>query len=553
MQFFVVMKISDRLKKYIHSVAKLLLLTFILYLITPKQHLWAQEGPVPKDWWLRSITLDSVVGVGFYQFSGKLPANYFSGKIIVAVLDTGLDTTHQIINPYLYANTKEIFGNKIDDDNNGYTDDYHGWNFLGGPKGNLIYDMPEVVREYVRLSEKSKVLGKEFSKTETVYLKEVTQKYTRDKNANSNKLKEYADALYQYKQVNNTLLRYNRIIEREFINEAITYRLVRNLQPANDSLLQAKAIVLQIMEATDTTLHVSALQNELKQAEEDLGNLVRNYSIAVSLYDTTWRPRQIIGDTENTEEKFYGNADVRDPSGHGTSVAGIMALLLQELNKQGHRVPIKILPVRIIPSAGDERDKDIANGIVYAVNQGAKIINLSFGKYYSPYPEVVQRAIWYGLEKNVLFVHAAGNEGIDIDNKPHFPLPPKQNLETGWIEVGASGTQQDENLLAPFSNYGRKTVDLFAPGVELYCPTTNNGYTISQGTSLAAPIVSICAALVLSHNPRLHATQVKKIIMLNVRQYRSKVYLPKAKTYIPFNRLSKSGGVLWLPGIFSKD
>ncbi|MCU0383278.1 MAG: S8 family serine peptidase [Cyclobacteriaceae bacterium] len=546
-------KISFKLKTHIHSIAKLILLTFIFWHLTPKQCLWAQEKSVPKDWWLRHIALDGVVGVGFYQFSGKLPKNYFSGKIIVAVLDTGLDTTHQIINPYLYANTKEIFGNNIDDDNNGYTDDYRGWNFLGGPKGNLIYDMPEVVREYVRLSKKSKILGEEFSKTEVEYFQEVTQKYTRDKNANSNRLKEYTDALYQYKQVNNTILRCNRIIKRDFANEEVTYQLLKNLQSTNDSLLQAKAIVLQIMVATDTTLHLTALQNELKQAELDLENLVRDYTVAVSLYDTTLRPRQIIGDTENNEEKFYGNADVRDPSGHGTSVAGIMALLLQELNKQGHNVPIRILPVRIVPSAGDERDKDIANGIIYAVNQGARIINLSFGKYYSPYPQIVQHAILYGLEKNVLFVHAAGNEGIDIDTKPHFPLPPKPNLETGWIEVGASGTQPNESLLAPFSNYGIKTVDLFAPGVELYCPTTNNGYTVSQGTSLAAPIVSICAALVWSNNPRLHAAEVKKKIMLNVKQYRNKVYIPKAKTYVPFNRLSKSGGVLWLPGIFGTD
>ncbi|MCU0383079.1 MAG: S8 family serine peptidase [Cyclobacteriaceae bacterium] len=547
------MKISASLKNHIHSIAKVFLFISFFYGLTLNQGLWAQEKSPPKDWWLRNITIDGVVGVGFYQFSGKLPKNYFSGNIIVAVLDTGLDTTHRIINPYLYVNTKEIFGNNKDDDNNGYTDDYHGWNFLGGPKGNLIYDMPEVVREYVRLSKKSKIFDREFSKTEAEYFQEVNQKYTRDKNANANKLKEYTDALYQYKQVNNTLQWCNSIIKREFADEAITYRALKNLQPVSDSVIQAKAIVLQIMQATDTTLHLSALQSELKQAEEDLSNLVRDYSIAVSLYDTTWRPRQIIGDTENNEEKFYGNADVRDHSGHGTSVAGIMALLLQELNKQGHTAPIKILPVRIVPSAGDERDKDIANGIMYAINQGAKIINLSFGKYYSPYPKMVQRAISYGLEKNVLFVHAAGNEGIDIDNKPHFPLPPKQSVETNWIEVAASGIQPDENLLASFSNYGIKTVDLFAPGVALYCPTTNNNYTISQGTSLAAPIVSICAALVWSHNPQLHAVEVKKKIMLAVKQYQNKVYIPKTKRYVPFNKLSKSGGVLWLPGVLSND
>ncbi|MCZ8021935.1 MAG: S8 family serine peptidase [Cyclobacteriaceae bacterium] len=547
------MKISAKLKNHIHSIAKLLLLTFIFYYITPKQYLWAQEKSVPKDWWLRNTTLDGVVGVGFYQFSEKLPANYFSGNVIVAVLDTGIDTTHQIINPYLYVNTKEITGNGKDDDNNGYIDDRHGWNFLGGPTGNLIHDTPEVVREYVRLSKKSKNPSNSLSNKEWAYFREVSEKYERDKNGNKKKLEEYRQAHVQYQQITGTLNTCKRILERDLSGKNLSYRGIKELMPKTDSAQFAKAVLMQIMEATDTTLLIQEIQNELKQAEEDLGNLVRDYSIAVSLYDTTWRPRQIIGDTENNEEKFYGNADVRDPTGHGTSVAGIMALLLQKLNEQGHRVPIKILPVRIVPSAGDERDKDIANGIVYAVNQGAKIINLSFGKYYSPYPEVVQQAILYGTEKDVLFVHAAGNEGINIDSRSHFPLPPKQNLETAWIEVGASGPTLNETLAASFSNYGKKTVDLYAPGVDLYCPTLQNKFGYSQGTSLAAPVVSICAALLWSYNTKFKALDVKDKLISNTKKYKTQVYIPKLKKHVPFNELSKSGGILWLPGIFSKD
>lgn len=543
------MKISEKIKAMFHSFAKLLLLTFILYNLSGIRYVMAQEKVVPKDWWMRNVTTDSFVGVGFYQFLNELPPNIFSGKIIVAVLDTGIDTAHQTINPYLYANAKEIFSNKIDEDNNGYPDDYHGWNFLGGSTGNLLYDMPEVTREYVRLSKKSKISGKEFSKTEAAYFQEVTEKYNRDKNANTKKWKEYTDALYQYQQVNRTLQHCRRILEREYFDKAISYGLLKKTKSTNDSVIYAIAVVKQIMEATDTTLHVQALQNELMDAENDISNLVRNYAIAVSLYDTAWQPRKIIGDSDLPDEKFYGNADVNDPTGHGTSVSGMMAIVLWELEKRGFTVPIKILPIRIVPSAGDERDKDVANGIVYAVNHGVKIINLSFGKYYSPFPDVVQRAIQYGIEKDVLFIHAAGNEGTNIDNKAHFPLPPKSAKGNAWIEVGASGTHNDENLLAPFSNYGLKTVDLFAPGVELYCPSPGNKFVISQGTSLAAPIVSICAALIWSNNPQLHAKEVKNKIMLNVKRYKTKVYVPKTKAYNSFNSLSKSGGVLWLPGI----
>ncbi|MCE2732501.1 MAG: S8 family serine peptidase [Flammeovirgaceae bacterium] len=547
------MRILKFNKTRVHSFAQTALFTVVLYLFHANQHAYTQNNDLLQDWWLSDTETDGVAGVGFYKILKNLKPNTFSGKMIIAVLDTGTDTSHHTINPYLYVNTKEITGNGKDDDNNGYIDDRHGWNFLGGPTGNLIHDTPEVVREYVRLSKKSKNPSNSLSNKEWAYFREVSEKYERDKNGNKKKLEEYRQAHVQYQQITGTLNTCKRILERELSGKNLSYRGIKELMPKTDSAQFAKAVLMQIMEATDTTLLIQETQNELKQAEEDLGNLVRDYSIAVSLYDTTWRPRQIIGDTENNEEKFYGNADVRDPTGHGTSVAGIMALLLQKLNEQGHRVPIKILPVRIVPSAGDERDKDIANGIVYAVNQGAKIINLSFGKYYSPYPEVVQQAILYGTEKDVLFVHAAGNEGINIDSRSHFPLPPKQNLETAWIEVGASGPTLNETLAASFSNYGKKTVDLYAPGVDLYCPTLQNKFGYSQGTSLAAPVVSICAALLWSYNTKFKALDVKDKLISNTKKYKTQVYIPKLKKHVPFNELSKSGGILWLPGIFSKD
>ncbi|MCZ8354899.1 MAG: S8 family serine peptidase [Cyclobacteriaceae bacterium] len=525
------------------SIAKLLVATLILYFLSYKQEIKAQNSNQAWQWWQESPQHSKFVGVGLKQFIENSISKSFSAPIIIAVLDTGLDTAHAIIQPYLWRNKKEISNNGKDDDQNGYTDDVAGWNFLGGTSQNLIYAQPEAVREYVRLKTKMENSDVSLSKSEQILWQEIESKYQRDKGANEKKLKEYRETLFQYQQVDETLTTVTRLLLNHFKDSIISYHQIKEWNPVNDSLSTAKAISISIMEAVDTSLPILAIKKEFENAIQELKTTVSNYEIAVSLYNTDINFRQAIGDDANNWSTNYGNNQLKDENGHGTSVAGIICVGIDACYRHGIKPNITIMPVRIVPSGGDEYDKDVANGIRYAVDNGAKIINLSFGKYYSPNVKWVEEAISYGVTKGVLFVHAAGNEGFDLDVKNHFPVPPS-SATNNWIEVGASGKTADENLLASFSNYGRKTVDVFAPGVELLCPAPNMQWQISQGTSLAAPIVSLCAALLWAQQPNATANQIKSMLVSKVNTYQTHVFVPKAKKNFKFNQLSKKGGVI---------
>ena len=201
--------------------------------------------------------------------------------------------------------------------------------------------------------------------------------------------------------------------------------------------------------------------------------------------------------------------------------------------------------LRAVPD-GDERDKDVANSIRYATDNGAKVINMSFGKAYSYDKSAVDAAVKYAASKDVLLVHAAGNDGVNNDKVPHYPS--NQFLDgtssSNWIEVGASSYS---NNVASFSNYGKKVVDLFAPGVAIYSTAPGNKYRNLQGTSMAAPVAAGVATLLRSYFPELSAAQVKNIMMKSVVKMPDKVELPgkedKAKM-VKLKKLCVSGGVV---------
>jgi subtilisin family serine protease len=145
-------------------------------------------------------------------------------------------------------------------------------------------------------------------------------------------------------------------------------------------------------------------------------------------------------------------------------------------------------------------------------------------------------------------VHAAGNDGADLSKTKSFPTP--VYLDGGrpqnWIEVGASSWKGGDSLAAPFSNYGHEQVDVFAPGVDILSSIPGNRYERDSGTSMAAPVVSGLAALVLSYYPNLTAGDLKKIIMTSVSRHTDQMVLrPGSDTErVPFGMLSISGGIV---------
>jgi subtilisin family serine protease len=206
---------------------------------------------------------------------------------------------------------------------------------------------------------------------------------------------------------------------------------------------------------------------------------------------------------------------------------------------------VKLMMIRAVPD-GDERDKDIGNAIRYAVDNGAQIINMSFGKDYSPNKSVVDDAVRYADSRGVLMVHAAGNDGADLNASPQFPKPVYLGGDRAqnWIEVGASSWKGGDGLAAEFSNYSRTQVDVFAPGVDILSTVPGNRYDRDSGTSMAAPVVSGLAALIMDYFPNLTATDVKRIIVTSTTRVDQMVVRPGGTDSVSFASLSASGGIV---------
>src|SRR5690606_39042630 len=304
------------------------------------------------------------------------------------------------------------------------------------------------------------------------------------------------------------------------------------------------------LETVEGDVEVSEFLDELGYYIDQLREGVDHYRVAVEYgYNTEFNSRAIVGDNpDDLYEKGYGNNDVEGPDPrHGTHVAGIIAADRDNnLGVKGIADNVRIMSVRAVPN-GDERDKDVANAIIYATDNGAHIINMSFGKAFSPGKEAVDKAVKYAESKGVLLIHAAGNDGDDLDKESNFP---NKTFAAGgqsksWLEIGASSWGADENMVGSFSNYGKKSVDLFAPGVQIYSTTPDDTYEHLQGTSMAAPATSGVAAILMSYFPHLTAEQVKDILRQSTRKFDGlQVTKPGSKDAVPFEQLSSSGGMI---------
>ena len=266
-------------------------------------------------------------------------------------------------------------------------------------------------------------------------------------------------------------------------------------------------------------------------------------------FNTDYDPRRIVGDDyANTAERRYGNGDVMGPDAmHGTHVSGIIGAVRNNgVGVDGVSPAVQIMSVRTVPD-GDERDKDVANAIRYAADNGAKIINMSFGKAYSPHKAAVDAAVRYAMDKGVLIIHAAGNDAEDLSKNKNFPSPVYEGggRAPNWIEVGASGWSSLDSLAASFSNYGRNEVDVFAPGVDILSTVPGNGYERESGTSMAAPVVTGVAALLMAYYPNLTASDVKRIILESATPMKEQmVAQPGSGAKVRFGDLSQTGGLV---------
>ncbi len=490
----------------------------------------------PENWYHLDSKNAGIAGISTNEaYSQLLKGKEAKREVVVAVIDSGIDIEHEDLQGKIWVNADEVAGNGKDDDGNGYIDDVHGWNFIGGKDGeNVNFDTYEITRLYGSLSEKYK--GKT---PEEVTDKKEFALYQEVKEAFESEVKQIRE------QAAGFLGFYERYeLAKEQLREALgqeeyTEEDLEAFSPETDALKEAKA-VLQF-----------AVLNGLSDEQMQEGN--EYFTQSLNSYNLNFDSREIVGDNyADLSEKYYGNNDVEGPDAqHGTHVAGIIAAVRgNEQGMDGIAAPVKIMVIRAVPN-GDERDKDVANAIYYAVDNGANIINMSFGKAYSPQKEAVDAAVRYAEEKGVLLVHAAGNESKNIDEENNFPTKRFLNSKKpapNWLEVGASSWGGATNFVGDFSNYGRKTVDVFAPGVDIFSTTPDNEYESLSGTSMAAPVTTGVAALIMAYYPDLSAEEVKKIITKSSVKYkRLKVNMPgeeESPTTVRFKKLSSSGGIV---------
>lgn len=499
----------------------------------------AISQPSSTDWFLKDPETDQVQGTSTDKVYETLLKDRESRQVIVAVIDGGVDINHEDLQGIIWTNKDEVAGNGLDDDNNGYIDDVHGWNFIGGKNGNVAEDSYEMTREYVRLKKKYgdpnvKVSKKEKAEYEK-YLK-LEDKFHKLK-AKNEKSFEYYKLLY----VN--LRKSIDTLKATLQTDTLTAEKLEAYEPDGMALVFARGYILNLIKQTGGELTPSELDAELTEA-------YNHYRVIVEYgYNEDYDSREVIGDNYNDPyEKGYGNNDVIGPDAqHGTHVAGLIAANRKnELGVKGIADNVLIMPIRAVPN-GDERDKDVANAIIYAADNGAHIINMSFGKSYSPEKEVVDKAVKYAEKKGVLLIHASGNDGQDLDKEREFPnrYYADGKESKNWMEVGASSYGANEDFIGDFSNYGKATVDVFAPGLYMYSTVPNNRYEELQGTSMAAPVVSGVAALLMSYFPDLTAAQVKDIIRQSSRRFDGlKVQQPKTRKEVHMSDLSITGGLI---------
>ena len=514
----------------------------LIYVTALAMLLMSQLGnaQAPDNWFNKDKMSDDVQGVSTEK-AYELLEGKSSTPVIVAIIDRGVDLEHEDLSDIIWVNEDEIAGNNKDDDNNGYVDDVNGWNFLGGPNGkNVNEETLEITRLYRYYTKKfgdadKKMLNKD--------QKEDYKRYMDIKKAFESKVEELEGSIERVKSYFGDLTKAVEMMEEDGleINE-------ENIDKLPEGTDEQKAMKEKMKYALNRGMDFDNLEETMNGAMDYYQNSLKYH------YNPDHNPRPIIGDDySNSYETGYGNSDAEGPdAGHGTHVAGIVgAIRGNDIGMDGVADNVKIMSIRAVPD-GDEHDKDVANAIRYAVDNGASIINMSFGKGYAWDKKAVDEAVAYAVKNDVLLVHAAGNSAQNNDVSDNFPndiyekkfLFFKQKAKT-WIEVGALSWKDGEDMVAGFSNYGKEQVDIFAPGYQIYSTIPQSEYATFSGTSMASPTVAGVAALIRSYFPKLSAKKVKKILLKSAVTFDTDVKVPGMNgEKKSFKELSATGGVV---------
>ncbi|MDO4224563.1 MAG: S8 family serine peptidase [Bergeyella zoohelcum] len=498
-------------------------------------------------WYHKDLSTTDTYGVNTENAYKYLQSKGLKPKtIIVGVLDSGVEVDHPGLIKNMWVNPNEIPNNGKDDDNNGYVDDIYGWNFMGSKKGDVDADNLEVTRVVKKYKPFFEGDNSEQNKINQKQMPEEFEMYMKSKEIFSKKSVEAQQGYQNFKRLNELVPTVVAMLK----GQKLTPEVVANIKPNN----QTEAIAVNLLNNISKTPEFAGkTPDEVKTAlEKEFKGALEHYETqATKQYNLDFDNRaELVGDNyDDYSEKSYGNNHYEGPDAqHGTHVAGIIAGYPQgnEIQYGVASKVAKILTVRAVPN-GDERDKDVANAIRYAVDNGAKILNMSFGKPISPGKSVVWDAFKYAQGKGVLLVKAAGNENEDIQENVYYPtnfinVTDEKPFINNMIVVGAS-TNDNEFLRASFSNYNGKMVDIFAPGTEIYSTVPDAKYEYLQGTSMASPVVAGAAAVLLAYMPELKPEQIIEAFVNTANKSTVNAMLP-TNTNNRFDMVSRAGGVL---------
>ncbi|WP_074409294.1 S8 family serine peptidase [Aquimarina megaterium] len=498
-----------------------------------------------KYWHHKDILEDTIPGISLEKTYKKLIGHKKGKEVIVAVIDTKLDIHHEDITKNIWKNPKEISNNQIDDDKNGYVDDINGWNFLGNFSGEDImysnFESMRIIRKYdsvfnIKFEEKN--VEEEYKEQYSLYKKAKILRGLELKQVEKDK--KYGNFLFE------TYPKSKKVLQKFFPNENYTIPQLDSLYNTykKDSLLAP--LIYYMADYKKYNLNPKWIDNYKKSVEARL----------TTSLNFDYNERTIIGDNpENLGDIKYGNNKVWNdslPFQHAINVAGVLAA--DSKNNKGTKGifnSVRIMSLSVASSGGDEHDKDISLAIRYAVDNGAQIINMSFGKPISMNKKWVDEAIQYADSKDVLIVSSAGNDNKELNpENSHYPNDydiSGKEISNNVIVVGSISKTVNKNFKSYFSNYSKEHVDIYAPGHEIYTTVYNNEYGFISGTSLAAPIVSGIAALIRSYYPDLSVAQVKEILMKSGVSYNIDIEIKQkdgTKKLVPFSELSKSGKVV---------
>lgn len=523
------------------------ILVFVLYAVVPlslfAQNNASKQKVTPNNWYQLDKTETGFYGISLDKAYDFLK-NKKSNTVIVGVIDSGVDTLQEDLKQVLWRNPAERPNDKTDNDKNGYADDFYGWNFIGGKDGtNVHQDSYEGARVYWKLKSKFDAI------TDTTNLSaEEKRQYATYLRAKENVLGgTNPTELLMMERILPALEKGDSIIAKDLGKTEFDGNDLKNYEPTSSMANMAKMYYLNMAKANNNNYDISNtdilgfLRGEVRKGE------------AANEPPADIRDQIVKDDPDNINDRYYGNADVMagTPS-HGTHCSGIIGAVRNNgIGMNGVADNVKIMMLRAVPD-GDEHDKDIANAIRYAVDNGAEVISMSFGKDFSPQKSWVDDAVKYAASKDVLLVHAAGNDAKDLDTDYNFPNPvylDGSGRAKNFITVGASGDPSNGGFTASFSNYGKNEVDVFAPGVDIYSTLPGgNKYGNFSGTSMAAPVVTGIAALIRGYFPDLTAEQVKYAIEHSVTPITEKVILPgtgkggEAPEMVSLSDISKTGG-----------